>query len=157
MIFPEELGIPSCSFNSTNELRVFLMLRYLVETFRSLCSLWIAFCSGVLALLDSDKRLLCISCFYQLRQHRQLRARRVLILFKDVPLRTRSALSRLYKAYGDRTTLFLVLNETLLKGFNALRALSRRHMILHSISILLSWFKEESTLLDYLMILTYCI
>ena len=54
----------------------------------------------------------------------QLRARRLLVLFKDVPLRTRRALS-LYKVYGD--IALLVLNGTALNNINALLVLSRRY------------------------------
>ena len=43
------------------------------------------------------------------------------MLFKDVPLRTRRALS-LYKVYGD--SALLVLDGTLLNSINALLALS---------------------------------
>ena len=41
--------------------------------------------------------------------YRQLRARRAISIFKDVPLRTRRALS-LYKVYGN--SALLVLNRT---------------------------------------------
>ena len=47
----------------------------------------------------------------------QLRARRVLLQFSDVPLRTRRGLS-LYKVYGDST--LLVLSRTPLNSINAL-------------------------------------
>ena len=52
---------------------------------------------------------------------RQLRARRALLQFKDVPLRTRRALL-LYKVYGD--SALLVLNGTSLICNNALLALN---------------------------------
>ena len=42
----------------------------------------------------------------------QLRARRALSIFKDVPLRARRVLS-LYKAYGDSALLFLTEKYTL--------------------------------------------
>ena len=54
-------------------------------------------------------------------RYRQLRAKRVLMKFKDVLLRTREALS-LYKVYGN--SAFLVLNGTLLVSVNALLAIS---------------------------------
>ena len=60
---------------------------------------------------------------------RTLRARRALTRFKDVPLRTRRALS-LHIVYGVRTVL--VLNRTSLNSVNALLALSRRlHIHVH--------------------------
>ena len=52
----------------------------------------------------------------------QLKARRALTLFDDVPLRTRRALS-LNKLYGD--SALLVLNTTLLNSVNALLVLSQ--------------------------------
>ena len=52
--------------------------------------------------------------------YRQLRARRALLQFKDVPLRTRALL--LYKVYGD--SALLVLNGTSLIYNNALLALN---------------------------------
>ena len=48
------------------------------------------------------------------------------MLFKDVPLRTRMALS-LYKVYGD--SALLLLNRTSLNSVNALLALSRQYNI----------------------------
>ena len=54
-------------------------------------------------------------------KYRQLRARRALSLFNDVPLRTRSALS-LCKVNGD--SALLALNGTALNSDNALLALS---------------------------------
>ena len=54
---------------------------------------------------------------------RQLRARKALMQFKDVPLRARRALS-LYKVHGD--SALLVLNGISLNNINALLALSRR-------------------------------
>ena len=56
----------------------------------------------------------------------RLRARRALMLFKDVPLRTRRALS-LYKVYGDNA--LLVHNGTSLNSISALLALSRRLLL----------------------------
>ena len=53
-----------------------------------------------------------------------MRARRTLMLFIDVPLRTRRALL-LYNVYGDST--LLVLNGTLLNSANALLALIQRY------------------------------
>ena len=50
----------------------------------------------------------------------QLRARKALMLVKDVPLRTRRVVS-LYKVYGD--IALLVLNRTLLNSFHTLLAL----------------------------------
>ena len=55
--------------------------------------------------------------------HRQLRARRALVLFKDVPLRTRRAIILLYKVYDD--SALLVFNETSLNSVNAFLALSQ--------------------------------
>ena len=57
--------------------------------------------------------------------YRQLRARRVLLQFKDVPLRTKRALL-LYKVYGD--SALLVLNGTSLIRNNALLALNWRYI-----------------------------
>ena len=54
-----------------------------------------------------------------------MRARRVLSIFKDVPLRTRRALS-LYKVYGDST--LLVLNRTSWNRDNALLALNWQYI-----------------------------
>ena len=56
--------------------------------------------------------------------YHQLRARRALMMFKHVPLRTRRALS-LYKVYGN--SALLVLNRTSLNSINTLLALSRRY------------------------------
>ena len=56
---------------------------------------------------------------------RQLRPRRALTLFKDVPLRTRRALVLLYNGYGDNA--LLLLNRTLLNSVNTLLALNRTH------------------------------
>ena len=56
----------------------------------------------------------------------QLRARKALMLVKDVLLRTRRVLS-LYKVYGDIAPL--VLNGTLLNTFNVLLALSRQYIV----------------------------
>ena len=53
--------------------------------------------------------------------YRQSRARRVLSIFKDVLLRTRSGLS-LYKVYGD--SALLVLNRTSMSSDSALLALN---------------------------------
>ena len=53
--------------------------------------------------------------------NRELRARRALLQFKDVPLRTRKALS-LYNVYGD--SALLVLSGTSLNCNNALLALN---------------------------------
>ena len=58
---------------------------------------------------------------YPLKAYRQLRARRVLSIFKDVPLRTRRALS-LYNVYGDNA--LLVLSRTSLNSDSALLALN---------------------------------
>ena len=52
----------------------------------------------------------------------QLRARRALMLFKDVWLRVRRVLS-LYKVYGN--SALLVLNTTALNSIHAFLALSR--------------------------------
>ena len=57
--------------------------------------------------------------------YRQLRARRALLHFKDVPLRTRRGLS-LYKVFGD--CALLVLNGTSLKCNNAFLALNWRYV-----------------------------
>ena len=57
--------------------------------------------------------------------YHQLRARRALMLFKDVPLRTKRGLS-LYKVCGD--SALLVLNGTLLNNVNVLLALSGRYV-----------------------------
>ena len=57
--------------------------------------------------------------------YRQLRARRALLQFKDIPLKTRRALL-LYKVYGD--SALLVFNGTSLICNNALLALNWRHM-----------------------------
>ena len=51
----------------------------------------------------------------------QLRARRALLIFNDVPLRSRRVLS-LYKVYGD--SALLVLNGTLMNSVNALLVLN---------------------------------
>ena len=58
-----------------------------------------------------------------LRRPHQSRARRALTQFKDIPLRTKRALS-LYKVYGD--SILLVLNGTSLKIVNAILALSQQ-------------------------------
>ena len=58
--------------------------------------------------------------------YNQLRARRALLIFSDVPLRARRALS-LYKVYGN--SALLVLNGTSLNNFNGLLVPSRRYMI----------------------------
>ena len=55
--------------------------------------------------------------------HRQLRARKVLMQFKDVVLRFRRVLL-LYKVYDDST--LLVINGTSLNSINGLLALSQR-------------------------------
>ena len=68
----------------------------------------------------SGKRL--VLCWYTL-QCCQFQARRALMLFKNVLLRTRKALL-VYKVYGNNT--LLVLNEISLNSVNALLALSRR-------------------------------
>ena len=60
-------------------------------------------------------------------QYRRLRARRALLQLKDVPLRTRRALS-LYKVVGD--SALLVLNGTSLSCNNALLALNWRDLYL---------------------------
>ena len=52
----------------------------------------------------------------------QLRAKGALMLFKDVLLRTRRALS-LYEVHGN--SALLVLNRTLLNSINAILALNR--------------------------------
>ena len=70
----------------------------------------------------------------QYQSYRQLRARRALILFKDVPLRTRRALS-LYKVCGD--SALLVLNGILLNSVNALLALSQQYISMTIIMIFL--------------------
>ena len=57
----------------------------------------------------------------------QLRARRALMQFNNVPLRTRTALL-LYKVYGDNA--LFVLNGTSMNSANALLVLSRRNMII---------------------------
>ena len=57
------------------------------------------------------------------KKHNQLRARWALILFTDVPLKTRRVLL-LYKVYGD--SALLVLSGTSLNSVYALQALSRR-------------------------------
>ena len=64
-------------------------------------------------------------------KYRQLRARRALLLFKDVTLRTRRVLW-LYKVYSD--SALLVLNETLLNSVNALLALSW-NCVLHALNV----------------------
>ena len=58
--------------------------------------------------------------------YHNLRAIKVLILFKDVLLKTRRVLS-LYRVCGDNT--LLVLNGTLLNVINALLALSQRYIV----------------------------
>ena len=74
------------------------------------------------------------SCDYQVfhisiskRAYRQLRARRALLIFKDVPLRTRKA-PLLYRVYGDSS--LLVLNRTSLNSdsYSALLALNWRYL-----------------------------
>ena len=61
------------------------------------------------------------------RRCRQLRARRALSIFNDVPLRTRRVLL-LYRAYGDST--LLVLNGTSLNCNNALLALNWWYVVI---------------------------
>ena len=53
--------------------------------------------------------------------NRQLRVRRALMMFKDVPLRTRRALS-LYKVYGKNA--LLIISGTSLNNVKALLALN---------------------------------
>ena len=55
--------------------------------------------------------------------YRQLRAKGALLQFKDVPLRTRRALS-LCNVYGDTDSARLVLNGTSLNCNNALLVLN---------------------------------
>ena len=69
---------------------------------------------------------------------RQLRARRVLLQFKDVPLSTRRALS-LYKVYGN--SALLVLNGTSLICNNALLALNWR--LYHTAGYLYKAFTQK--------------
>ena len=93
-----------------------------------------ACCLSIVSVQYLGRRLTIILCFglagfaslvimpmrkYKCK-YRQLRARRALLQFKDVPLRTRRALL-LYKVYGD--SALLVLNGTSLICNNALLAL----------------------------------
>ena len=72
--------------------------------------------------LDRCPRIWQKSCRIKFHQaNHQLRGRKALLQFKDVPLRTRRALS-LYKVYGN--SALLVLNETSLNSINTLLALN---------------------------------
>ena len=62
--------------------------------------------------------------------YRQLRARRALLKWKNVPLRTRRALL-LYKVYGD--SALLVLNGNSLICNNALLALNWRYNFMRAV------------------------
>ena len=68
--------------------------------------------------------LLSFNLSYKYYWYRQLRARRALLQIKDVPLRTRRALSP-YTLYSN--SALLVLNRTSLKCNNALLALNWRY------------------------------
>ena len=69
----------------------------------------------------NEDDVLSRSCCNFFLSHCQLRARRVLSIFKDIPLRTRRALS-LYKVCGE--SALLVLTGTSLNSDNALLALN---------------------------------
>ena len=93
--------------------------------FRSNCTgglmiLWLSF-----RVQQTKSILLHTKCIDQLN-YCQFRARRALMLFYDVLLRTRRVLSLYNKVYGDST--LLILNGTSLNGVNALLALSRRYV-----------------------------
>ena len=70
----------------------------------------------------------CAACMRNSgREYRQLRARRALSQFRDVPLRTRRALSPLCTLYSD--SALLGLNGTSVNINSALLALSWRYML----------------------------
>ena len=77
-----------------------------------------------------------------------LRARRALMLFTDVPLRTRRALS-LYKVYGN--SALLVLNGTSLNSDNTLLAVKYQRFDQETISSLQIMEKDKSLTQMWLM------
>ena len=83
--------------------------------------------------------------FTQQLVYRQLRARRALMLLKDVPLRTRRALS-LYKVYDN--SALLVLNGTLLNSVNRAANVQRRVSLFSRLEICIL---KEKSLFHYLV------
>ena len=112
---------------------------------------------------QSNTYMYCSYPFQLNVYYRQLRAKRALMLFKDVLLRTRRALS-LYILYGDSGLLNLngtslnSVNALLVLSVNALLALSRKYILLSPLSqemthvLVLKWFIHFSSRLNLLVV-----
>ena len=90
-----------------------------------------------LNIIPDNDSMFCIT----VSSNHQLRARRALMQFNNVPLITRMALL-LHKVYGDN--VLFVLNGTSMSSANALLVLSRRNMIISMTCIYQSHSKDGS-------------